>query len=328
LKATKLLLIAALTVACLAAPQTATAQPRAEKVWRIGVLLTIFAPDARAPQAFRQRLRELGYVEGQNLVIEWRYAEGHDDRLPGLAAELVRRNVHLIAADVTVAVQAAMRATTAIPIVMTNSADAVGAGLVSNLARPGGNVTGHSIMHPETSLKRLQLLRDTLPKISRVAVLWNPGTPFHQTLLKDVAAAAPALQLQPVVIAVKSRNDLGDARAEIAKGRVDALFVNDIMAPATRRQLLDFAARNRLPSMFSNREWVPAGGLMSYSPNLVEMLRHAADYADRILKGAKPGDLPVEQPTKFELVINLRTARALGLTIPPLVLSQADELIE
>ena len=328
MKATRSLLIATLAVGCLTAPPVSSAQPPAAKTWRIGVLLTIFPPDAGPPQAFRQRLRELGYVEGQNLVIDWRYAAGHDDRLPGLATELVRSNVDLIAADITISVQAAMRATTKIPIVMTNSADAVGAGLVSNLARPGGNVTGHSIMHPETSLKRLQLLKDTLPKISRVAVFWNPGTPFHKTMLKDVAAAAPALQLQPVVIAVKSRNDLGDALAEITKSRVDALFVNDIMAPATRRQLLDFAARNRLPAMFSNREWVPAGGLMSYSPNLTEMLRHAAEYVDRILKGAKPGDLPVEQPTKFELVINLRTARALGLTIPPLVLAQADEVIE
>jgi putative ABC transport system substrate-binding protein len=253
---------------------------------------------------------------------------GRDDRLPSLAAELVRRNVDLIVADVTKSVRAAMQATSTIPIVMAISADAVGGGLVPNLHRPGGNVTGNSIMLADTSVKRLQLLKEAVPKLSRVAVLWDPATPFHQAMLKEIGAAAPALRLQPLAISVKSRDDLGDALSEVTSGRADALLVSQVMSPTVRRQLLDFLARSRLPAMFQNREYVPDGGLMSYSPNLPELFRHAAVYVDKILKGAKPGDLPVEQPTKFELVINLKTAKALGLTIPPSLLLRADQVIE
>jgi putative ABC transport system substrate-binding protein len=317
-----------LGVAAVLAPLWAEAQPPTTKAWRIGALLALYPPEAEAPQAFRQRLRALGYVEGQNLLIEWRYAGGRDDRLQTLAAELVRPNPHLIVADSTVAVQAAMQATSTIPIVVASSADPVQGGLVSNLARPGGNVTGNSMMHTDTSVKRLQLLKDAVPTVSRVAVLWNPATPFHRTVLKDIEKAAPSLQLQTFAVAVKSRDDLGDALSQISRGRADALFVNPVMAPAARRQVLDFTTKNRLPTMFVNREWLPAGGLMSYAPNGPEMFRQAAGYVDKILKGAKPGDLPIEQPTKFELVINLKAARALGLSIPPSVLARADEVIQ
>jgi putative ABC transport system substrate-binding protein len=303
------------------------AEPQTTRVWRIGALMSLYVPAADPPQALRQRLRDFGYVEGQNLVIEWRYAEGRDDHLPRLATELVRLNVDLIVADATVAIQAAMRATSTIPIVMAGSADAVRGGLVSNLGRPGGNVTGNSSMLAETSVKRLQLLKEAVPKVSRVAVLWDPAHPFHKAMLKEIEAAAPSLRLLPFAIAVKSRDDLGTAVSEISRNRADALFVSQVMSPPVRRQLLDVAAKGRLPTMFLNREYVPAGGLMSYSPNSAELFRQAAVYVDKILKGAKPGDLPVEQPTKFELVINLKAAKALGLTVSPSVLARADEVI-
>jgi putative tryptophan/tyrosine transport system substrate-binding protein len=316
-----------LTLGAVVAPLAAAAQ-QAGKVWRIGVLSTLYPADADPPKAFRQRLHELGYVEGQNIVIDWRYAQGRDDRLPGLAAELVRLKVDLIVADITLSIRAAMQATATIPIVMAASADALGGGLVSSLARPGGNVTGLSILLAETTVKRLQLLKEAVPKVSRVAVLWDPATPFHKAMLKEIDAAAPSLRLHPFAITVKGRDDLGNALSEVARSRVDALFVSQGMSPAARRQLLDFAARNSLPTMFLNKEFVVAGALMSYSPSFVEMFRHAAVYVDKILKGAKPGDLPVEQPTKFELVINLKTDQALGLTIPQTVILQADEVIE
>ncbi len=320
-------LIATLAVWLLVGAHAAEAQPPTGKVWRIGALMSLYPPDADPPQAFRQRLRTLGYVEGQNLVIEWRYAQARDDRLPGLAAELVRLHMDLIVADTTIATRAAMQATSTIPIVMATSADAVGGGLVSNLGRPGGNVTGNSIMLAETSVKRLQLLKEAVPKVSRIAVLWDPATPFHRAMLKEIDAAAPSLRLQPLAIAVKSRDDLGDALSEITRSRADALFVSQQMSPTARRQLLDFAAKSRLPTMFGTSDYVPAGGLMSYSPNRPELFRQAAVYVDKILKGAKPGDLPVEQPTKFELVINMKTAKSLGLTISPSVLARADEVI-
>ncbi len=280
------------------------------------------------PQALRQGLRDLGYLEGQNLVIDWRYQLGGGDRLPTLAAELVRLKPDVIVADVTVAIRAAIQATSTIPIVMAISADAVGSGLVTNLGRPGGNVTGVTIMLAEMSAKRLQLLKEAVPNVSRVAVLWNPANPLHRALLKEIEAAAPSLRLQPIVVAVRSRDDFGNAFAEIASVRADALFVSETMTPGARRQLVDFAAKNRLPTMFMNRDYVVAGGLMSYAPNFSEGFRRAAKYVDKILKGARPGDLPVEQPTTFESVINMKTAKALGLTLSPSILARADEVIQ
>ena len=321
-------LILTLVAGFLIAPLAAEAQPQAGKVWRIGVLTILYPRDADPPQAFRQGLRALGYVEGQNIIIEWRDAHPRDDRLPGLAAELVRLKVDLIVADVSVATRAAMQVTSTIPIVMALSADALASGLVSNLGRPGGNVTGLSTMLAELSAKRLQLLKEAVPKVSRVAVLWNPALSWHSAMLKEVDAAAPSLRLQLLPIAVRNRGDLEGVFPAMTKGRVDALFVSETMSLTTRTQLLEFAAKNRLPTMFANREYVPAGGLMAYGVNFSEMFRQAATYVDKILKGTKPGDLPVEQPTTFELIINMKTAKALGLTITPSVLARADEVIQ
>jgi ABC-type uncharacterized transport system substrate-binding protein len=309
-------------------PLAAWAQQQAGKLSRIGVLLNLYPTDADPPQALRQGLRDLGYVEGQNLVIDWRYQLGRADRLPTLAAELVRLKPDVIVADATGSVRAAMQVTSTIPIVMASSADAVGTGLVANLGRPGRNVTGVTIMLQEMSTKRLQLLKEAVPNVSRVAVLWDPALPWHPVMVKELEAAAPSLRLQPVAIAVRSRDDFGNAFAEIASARVDALFVSETMTPTARRQIVDFAAKNRQPTMFMNRDYVAAGGLMSYAPDFSDAFRHAAKYVDKILKGARPGDLPVEQPTKFELVINLKTAKALGLTIPQSLLVRADEIIQ
>ena len=322
-------LFAVLVAVSLAAPLTARAQPQATKPTRIGVLMNLYTPDAVPPQALRQGLRDLGYIEGQNLVIDWRYQLGGDNRLRPLAEELVRLKPDVIVADVTVAIRAAMQATSTIPVVMAISADALGTGLVSNLARPGKNVTGVTIMLAEMSAKRLQLLKEVVPNASRVGVLWNPGLPWHKAMLKEVEAAAPSLRLQPVAIPVVGRGaDLGKAFEEVTRVRVDALFVNEMMTPTARRQLVDFAAKNKLPTAFMNRDYVVAGGLMSYAPNYSDGFREAAQYVDKILKGAKPGDLPVEQPKKFEFVINLKTAQALGLTLSPSISARADEVIQ
>jgi putative ABC transport system substrate-binding protein len=315
-----------LAAGILAAPHVAWAQ--AAKVWRVGVLMDLYPPDANPPQALRQKLRDLGYVEGRNLIIDWRYQLGQSDRLPALAAELVHSKPDAIVADSTVATRAVLRATSTIPIVMATSADAVGAGLVPNLARPGANVTGVTIMLVEMSAKRLQLLKEAVPTVSRVAVLWDAALRWHPAMVKEVEAAAPSLGLQPIAIAVRSRGDFGTAFEKIAGTHADALFVSETMAPAARRQLIEFAAKHRLPAMFINRDYVTAGGLISYAPDFAGAFRQAAEYVDKILKGAKPADLPIEQPTKFELVINAKTARALGLTIPQSVLLRADELIQ
>jgi len=322
-------LFVALAVGCLATPSAVGAQPQVGKLSHIGVLMNLYTPDAGAPQALLQGLRELGYVEGQNLVIDWRYQLGGDNRLRGLAEELVRLKPDVIVADVTVAIRAAMQATSTIPIVMAISADALGTGLVSSLGHPGKNVTGVTIMLAEMSGKRLQLLKEVVPSASRVGVLWNPGLPWHKAMMKEVEAAAPSLRLQTIAIPVWGRGaDLAKGLEEIARARVDALFVNEMMTPAARRQLVDFAAKNRLPSAFLNRDYVVAGGLMSYAPNYSDGFRQAAQYVDKILKGAKPGDLPVEQPKKFEFVINLKTAQALGLTLSPSISARADEVIQ
>src|SRR5713101_2405666 len=266
-----------LALSLIRAPLAAEEQP-AGKPSRIGVLMNLYLPDAHPPQALRQRLGDLGYVEGQNLIIDWRYQLGGSNRLPTLAAELVRLKPDVIVADVTVAIRAAMQATSTIPIVMASSADAVGTGLVANLGRPGGNVTGVTIMLAEMSAKRLQLLREVAPNVSRVAVLWNPAIPWHRALLKEVEAAAPALRLQPVVIAVRNRGELEGVFPAMTKDRVDALFVSETMTPPARRELVDFAAKNRLPTMFMNRDYVAAGGLMSYAPNFSDVSRRAAQY--------------------------------------------------
>ncbi len=319
--------LSSLAGSVIAAPLAARAQQPGARP-RVGVLVDLYAPDGSAPQALRQRLRELGYDEGTNLVIDWRYQLGGSDRLPALAAELVRLRPDVIVADVTTAIRASMQATSTIPIVMTSSADALGGGLVSNLGRPEGNVTGVTIMLAELTLKRLQLLKEAAPDVSRVGVLWDPTIPWHRALRQEIDATAPTLKLQPVVVAVRSRGDFGSAFEEMTKGRVNGVFVSHTMTAGARDRIIEFVARNRLPTMFMEREHVAAGGLMSYGSSFIENFRHAADYVAKILRGARPGDLPIEQPTQFELAINLKTARALGLTIPPSLLTRADQVIE
>jgi putative ABC transport system substrate-binding protein len=314
----------------LAAPLAAEAQ-QAGRVPRIGFLvLTSPSSASRLLDAFRQGLRELGWVEGQNIVIDYRFAEGKYDRLPDLAAELVWLKVDVIAAGPTPPALAAKNATGTIPIVMTVAAHPVELGLVASLARPGGNVTGLSYdVGLETIVKGLELLKEALPKVRRVAILWNAVNPAQALVIRDINAAARSSGVQLQLLGVRGPSEFDGAFAAMAKHRVEAvLVVADSLFNLHRAQLADLAAKNRLPSMHGLRENVEAGGLMSYGPSLVATYRRAAVFVDKILKGAKPSELPVEQPTKFDLVINLKTAKALGLTIPQSLLLRADQVIE
>ncbi len=319
-----------LTLSLLAAPLVTDAQP-AGKVSRIGWLSAGFPrPDRDPPvDAFRQGLRELGYVEGQNLVIEYRGAEGRDERLPDLAAELVRLHVDVLVAVGPIATRAAQHATRTLPIVMTGTADPVGAGFVASLARPGGNITGVSLLMAELPGKRLELLKETVPQSTRVAVLANPDNPVYEALRNNLTVAARALGLHLHVVEVHSADELDPAFAAVTREGADALMVlsDPALMDNLRGRVADLAATHRLPAMYNWKMYVEAGGLMSYGPSLPGIYRYAATYVDKILKGAKPADLPVEQPTKFELVINLKTAQALGVTIPPTLLFLADEVI-
>ncbi len=320
-----------LTLSLLAAPLVTDAQP-AGKVSRIGWLSAGFPrPDRDPPvDAFRQGLRELGYVEGQNLVIEYRGAEGRDERLPDLAAELVRLHVDVLVAVGPIATRAAQHATRTLPIVMTGTADPVGAGFVASLARPGGNITGVSLLMAELPGKRLELLKETVPQSTRVAVLANPDNPVYKLYLNNLTVAARALGLHLHVVEVHSADELDPAFAAVTRAGADALMVlsDPVLMDNLRGRVADLAATHRLPAMYNWKMYVEAGGLMSYGPSLPERHRRAATYVDKLLKGANPADLPVEQPTKFELVINLKTAKALGLTVPPTILFQADEVIQ
>jgi putative ABC transport system substrate-binding protein len=322
--------IVTLTLSILATPLTADAQP-AEKVHRIGRLSPGLPETNPGLEAFRQGLRELGYVEGQNLVIEYRYAEGRDDRLADLAAELVRLKMEVIVAiGGTTATRAVQHATRTIPIVMAGGSDPVGEGLVASLARPGGNTTGFSNQTVELPGKRLEILKETVPQSARVAVLANPANPNHASAMHNLTGAAQALGLHLHVVELRRPDELDAAFAAMTRAGADALFVQGepLLLDGLRGRIVDHAATSRLPAMYSWRMYVEAGGLMAYGPSLPDMHRRTAAYVDKILKGAKPADLPVEQPTKFELVINLKTAQALGLTIPPTVLFQADEVIQ
>jgi putative ABC transport system substrate-binding protein len=312
----------------------AEAQPRA-KVARIGFLASasLESPETRVTvDAFRQGLRDRGYVEGQNILIEYRTADGKIERFAGLASELARLKVDLIVAPSTPAARAAQKATTTIPIVSQAMADPVGDGLVASLARPGGNITGLTFLGAELVPKRLELLKQALPKVSRVAVLWHPGAFGERTtsdMLKATEDAARTLGVQLQLVEVRSPDELDRAFATMMRKRADALFVfPSPMFFGERRRIVDLAAKHRLPSMSNAREFVELGGLMAYGASLTDLNRRAATYVDKILKGAKPGDLPVEQPTKFELVINLKAAKALGLTIPQSLLVRADEVIQ
>jgi len=325
--------VGTLGLSLLAASLAAEAQ-QAAKVARIGYLATgLEAGDPRNREAFRQGMRELGYVEGRSLVIEYRFAEGKPERLPALAAELVALKVDvLVTAGGTAAALAAKRATRTLPIVFDAVGDPVTSGLVTSLARPGGNVTGSSVLLQELVGKWLELLKQAVPGVGRVALLFNPDAFPDRTkkeVLKEADVAARALGVRLQVVEARGPEDFARAFSDMSKARAGALVV--LATPVfsiERRRLVDLAAKNRLPTVFSFREYVEAGALMSYGPNLAGMSRRAATYVDKILKGAKPGDLPVEEPTKFALVINLKTAKTLGLTIPQSVLGRADEIIQ
>jgi putative ABC transport system substrate-binding protein len=281
--------------------------------------------------AFRQKLRDLGHVEGENIAIEYRWAEGRDDRLLGLAVELVRLQPDVIVTAGTPGTLAAKQATGTIPIVFASSANPIQGGLVASYARPGGNVTGFTILGADLEGKRLELLKETVPGLSRVALLWNPTNPgLTAGYYQQMRAAATALSVTVTVAAeVRRPDDLKNAFATIASERPHALFViADRSLLANRMQIVNFAATSRLPTMYPYREYVDAGGLMSYAPSDIDQLRRTAVYVDRILKGEKPADLPVEEPTTFELVINLKTAKMLGLDVSPTLLLRADEVIE
>ena len=299
------------------------------KVPRIGFLSPL-SPSDTAPwhQAFRLGLRDLGWVEGKNISIEYRYAEGRSERLPDLAADLVRLKVDVIVASVSTDALAAQKATRAIPIVMA-AGDPVASGLVESLARPGGNVTGLSQMTSELVGKRLELLKEMVPKLSRVAVLWNPQSAASTLNWKEIQLPARQLGIQLHSLEVRSPNDLDKAFETATRLRAGALFIisNQLFVANTKR-IVDFAARNRLPSMSHVPEFAEAGGLVAYGADRDDLFRRAATFVDKILKGAKPGDLPIEQATKFELVVNMKTAKALGLTIPQPFLMRADKVIE
>jgi putative ABC transport system substrate-binding protein len=315
-----------------AAPLAAEAQ-QAVKIARIGFLTpNMAASPPHVREAFLQGLRDLGYVEGRNVVIEYRDAEGKSERFPALAAELVALKVDVIVAPGTPAALAAKQATRTLPIVFPIAGDPVTSGLVTSLARPGGNVTGLSILDPDLVGKCLEQLKQAVPGVSGVAVLWQPGGLGERTdkdMLKGAEVAARALGVRLQFVEARGPADFDRAFSEMTRARAGALTVlPSTMFLHERRRLVDLAARNRLPAVYPWREAVDAGGLMAYGANIADLFRRAATYVDKILKGAKPADLPVEQPTKFELVINLKTAKALGLTIPQSVLGRADQVIE
>jgi len=303
-----------------------TRAQQSNTVWRIGFI-------AHKHEGFYEplfrHLRELGYEEGRNLIVERRYAQGNADRFQEFADEMVRLNVNVIIVVTTPAAQAAKRATTTIPIVHPAVIDPVGTGLVASLARPGGNLTGLAIPDAELTAKRLDVLREVIPHLSNGAVLWNAANPANAVAWRETDKAAHALDVTLQSYEVQNVNDFEGAFAKIAQQHLDFLYVlQDALMLGNRRQIIDFVNRNRLASMFVGKEWVEQGGLMCYGVRLPEWYRRAASYVDKILRGAKPADLPVEQPTLFELVFNLRTAKAIGVTIPPALISRADEVIE
>jgi putative ABC transport system substrate-binding protein len=301
-----------------------------EKVYKIGVLSAGSpSPAPRLRFVFRDSLRQLGWMQGKNFTFESKFAENKLDRLPGLAAELVSLDVDVIIAIGTLAPIAAKQATSTIPIVMTSAGDPTGSGLVASLARPGGNVTGLSLMVPDLGAKRLELLRELLPEISRVAILWNAANPYPALVFKETLSAARTLGIDLQSLEVRAPADLDAALAAATHQRAEGLItVGDPLTFDNRAKIAEFAAGGRLPSVSDLSDFTEAGGLMSYGADIADLFRRGMSFVDRILKGAKPADLPVEQPTKFELVINLKTAEALGLTVPPLLLARADAVIE
>jgi putative tryptophan/tyrosine transport system substrate-binding protein len=320
--------IALLATELLAVTGEIDAQP-AGKLYRIGYLTAGAKSSLSSLTVFAGALQDLGWIEGKTFVLELRYADNRMDRLPELAAELVRLNVDVIVTAGTLAPLAAKRATSTIPIVMFAAGDPVGSGIVSNLARPGGNITGTSLDSPELAGKRLQLLKEMLPGIATIAILWNDANPYPALVFAETEAAGRTLGMRILSLPVHDSDDVPKALDGALRGSAGGLIaVEDPFTLNHRVQIVDFAARNRLPAMYGLREFVDVGGLLSYGAHLVDLSRRVAQYVDKILKGAKPGDLPIEQPTKFELVINLKTAKALGLTIPQSLLLRADEVIQ
>jgi len=313
----------------LAAPLPAAAQ-QPGRVYRIAFLgVSTPALEAELVAAFRQGLRDHGYIEGRNIVTEYRWAEGRYDRYAAFVAEAVSLKVDVIVTEGTPAAIAAREGTSTIPIVMAVIGDPIAAGIVSSVARPGGNITGSTSMTPEIDAKRLELLKELVPDASRVAVLWNPVNPNNRARIPTMQAAARSLRLTLELVGAGDSEQLEQGFGAIVAARSQALIMESDLALLSRRErIVDFATKRRLPGLYAYREFVEAGGLASYAPSYSAMFRRAATYVDKILKGAKPGELPIEQPTKFELVINLKTAKALGLTISPALLQRADHVIE
>jgi putative ABC transport system substrate-binding protein len=323
------LFVCVLFVAAFIATSVSDAQQQ-KKIVRIGFLLSgSTASDATRTEAFRQGLGELGYLDGQNITIIYRYAKGERRLLSSLAAELASARVEIIVAGGSAAVTAAKKATGTIPIVMAQSSDPVAAGVVASLVKPGGNVTGLSGMAPELSGKQLELLKEIVPKLSRVIVVADPEGQTYNARIKEIESAAKAMNVQLQPVGLRGNKDLENLAAEITKTHPSGLIA--FQNPAVeldRRQIAELATKHRLPTVYIASEFADAGGLVSYGPHYPDLYRRAAVYVDKILKGAKPADLPVEQPTKFELVINLKTAKQIGLTIPPNVLARADRVIK
>jgi len=301
-------------------------QPASQR--HIGALLSTTLPEEKVSQAFRQGLLDAGYVEGRDVVIEWRSANGDYSRLPQLAADLVQRKVDAIVVQGLPAAQVAKRATSTIPIVLAVVADPVAADLVTSLAHPGGNITGLSAMTEDLSAKRLQLLREAMPRVARVAVLWNPGSAFHARVMAQLKAAASSLSIELKFVVVRTPGEIGPAFSAASRVRAEVLYViEDALLFNHRSTLIKLASNAHIPIVYSAREFAEEGGLLSYGLSYADLMRRSAGYVDRILKGAKPADLPIEQPTKFELVVNLKAAKALGITIPESVVLRADEVI-
>jgi putative ABC transport system substrate-binding protein len=309
------------------APLRSVAQQR--KVWRVGYLSSESRLNSGRYDAFLQGMRDLGYVEGRNLAMDARFAEGQAESLSRLAMDLVQSKVDVIVTAGSYAARAAKQATTSIPVVMGAASDPVSSGLVASLARPGGNVTGLSLNSVDVSSKHIELAKSVMPKIAHVAVLTNPGIPAHLAIVKNLQAAARQLGIRILAVDARTADEIERGFSTIKSAGAEAVIVViDAFFDSQRQQIVELAARNRLPSVFALRPAVEAGGLLSYGQNLEDSYRRAATYVDKILKGARPSDLPVEQPTKFELVINLKTAKALGLTIPQSLLFRADHVIE
>jgi putative ABC transport system substrate-binding protein len=309
-------------------PLAALAQ-QATTARRVGFLLVGLTPESKSAQSFMQGLRDAGYSVGRDVVIEWRLAHGDYDQVPGLVADLIRSKVDVMVMDSTIGTEVAMRATTTMPVVMALVVDPVGSGLVKSLARPGGNVTGLSMMTSDLNAKRLQMLKEVVPGLNLVGVLWNPDHPFHHQVIKDLKAIAPSLSLSLILASAQTDDDLNQAFADFRRVGAQALYVvEDPFFFSARTKLLMLSSKAKYGSIHELRRWPEAGALMSYGPVLEDLFRRAALYVDRILKGANPADLPVEQPTKFEFIVNVKAAKALGLVVPQTLLTTAGQVIE